>query len=400
MRQQSGARIRRNVWTVAFAALWLAGACGSGETSKPAADTAATTDAGSDTQTSIDWSTDGPHPVGHVDFVLHDAKRNRDLRVTAWYPAAESSRTAAEKGVLLADFYPVDSPEHATLTALLAKAPKCVRPQTRSAASAEPAGTGWPLVAFSHCHTCLRFENTTVNERLASHGIAVVAPDHTGNTLFDFLAGKSATLGVPFLQTREDDIRFVVDQVLDPSNTAIPQVIRGKFDPARVAALGHSFGGVTIGKAIQDDPRFKAGFAMAVPMAQPILPGVKMADIHVPVGFLLAQEDNSILLIGNNFLLKNFADANPPAWLVQVADAGHFSFADIAGIIPNFDAGCGDGKRMADQSPFTYLDNGVARQVAARVVGAFFGQTLLGDAKANAQIVAAEPPGVVTATQK
>ncbi len=388
-------------YSLAILPLLLAlAACGSAESVKTTSDAAAAADGTADTQTASDWSKDGPHPVGHVDFVLHDAARNRDLRVTAWYPAAASAQGAAQKGISLADFYPVDSPEHATLTQLLAKAPKCVRPQTHSAPGAEPAGNAWPLVAFSHCHTCLRFENTTVNERLASHGIAVVAPDHTGNTLFDFLAGKSATLGTPFLQTREDDLRFVVDQALDPQNPAIPQVIRGKFDPVRVAALGHSFGGVTIGKAIQDDPRFKCGFAMAVPMAQPILPGVKMADIHVPVGFLLAQEDNSILQIGNNFLLKNFADANPPAWLVQVADAGHFSFADIAGIIPNFDAGCGDGKRMADQSPFTYLDNDAARQIAARVVAAFFAENLLGDTKANAQIVAAEPPGMVTATQK
>ncbi len=369
-------------------------ACGESAAAKPSSDVSA------DAHVAEDWTADGPHPVGHVDFVLHDAKRNRDLRVTAWYPAAESARAAAEKGSSLADFYPVDSPEHATLTALLATAPKCVRATTHSAANAEPAGTLWPLVAFSHCHTCLRFENTTVNERLASHGIAVVAPDHTGNTLFDFLVGTSATLGVGFLQTREDDLRFVVDQVLDSNNSAIPQAIRGKFDPTRLAALGHSFGGVAIGKVIQDDTRFKCGFAMAVPMAQPLLPGVSMADIHVPVGFILAKEDNSILQIGNNFLLKNYADANPPAWLVQVADTGHFSFADIAGIVPSFNAGCGAGKRMADQSAFEYLDNVTARQIAARVVGAFFAENLLGQASANAAIIAAEPPGVVTATQR
>lgn len=389
------------------------GACAKAEPSA-AADATTTADSAEDTtaadaqadgavDTSApaeDWRVDGPHPVGHANFVLTDAKRTRTLPVTVWYPAADSAKAAADKGTSLADFYPVDSPEHVTMTALLSKAPACVRPLARSAASAPPWGQKWPLIAFSHCHTCMRFENTTMMERLASHGIAVIAPDHTGNTVFDGLAGTSAALGAAFLQVRADDIRFVVDQILDPQNPAIPEVVRGKINPDLVAALGHSFGGVTTGKVIQDDTRFKAGFALAVPIATPILPGVDMAQIHVPVGFLLAQEDNSILEVGNTFIRQNFADANPPVWLLEVADAGHFSFADVAGLTDFFDAGCGQGERMADQSKFTYLDNTTARALAARIVGAFFGRTLLGQAAAEEPLMAAEPVGVVTPAER
>ncbi len=367
-------------------------------------DTATGSDATSaDTSaTANDWRKDGSFPVGHADFVLNDVKRSRTLRVTVWYPAAESARAAADAGTSLADFYPVDSPEHATMTTLLASAPAtCVRAKTHSAVNAEPAATtAWPLVAFSHCHTCTRFEITTIAERLASHGIAVVAPDHTGNTIFEGLAGTSAGLGAPFLQVRADDMKFVLDQVLDVQNTAIPTQVRGKFDATRIGALGHSFGGVTTGKVLMDDTRPKAGMALAVPMAQPLLPGVDMAQIHVPVAFVLAREDNSILEVGNTVIRQNFADANPPVWLIEVADTGHFSFTDIAGIIPGFEAGCGKGLRMEDQSDFTYLDNTVARGIGARLVGAFFGKTLLGEATAEEPLMAAEPKGVVFPSER
>lgn len=369
------------------------------ETTDVGADT--TTDAGQDAATATDdWRQDGPHPVGTVDFELTDAKRARKLRVTMWYPAAESARKTADSGMNLADFYAAESPEHATMTTLLAQAPACVRTKTHSAPGVDAEGKNWPLIAFSHCHSCTRFESTTIAERLASHGIAVVAPDHTGNTIFEGLANKAPNLTAEWLQTREDDMRFVLDQVLDAQNAAIPLQVRGKLDAAKVGGLGHSFGGVTTGKLVMDDARLKAGFALAVPMENPLLPGVEMAKIHVPVGFLLAREDNSILEIGNGFIRDNFAAANPPAWLIEVADAGHFSFADIAGLTSFMTAGCGQGQRMADQTAFTYLDNTVARTLAARIVGAFFGRNLLGQSAAEEPLMALEPPGVVSPSER
>ncbi len=365
----------------------------------------AATDTGADvpevTAPATDWRTDGPFPVGHAELLLTDAARKRTLRVTLWYPAAESARAAADAGMGLADFYPAGSTERATLTGLLAKAPACVRTRTRSALDAAPAATGsWPVVAFSHCHTCVRFESTTVVERLASHGIAVIAPDHTGNTVFEGLTGTSAAISTDFLQTRTDDMKFVLDTVLDAKSASVPAALRGKFDATRVGALGHSFGGVTTGKLAMDDPRPKAAMALAVPMAQPLIPGVDLAKIHVPVAFVLAQEDHAITEFGNGLIRQNFADANPPAWLVEIADAGHHSVADIAGLAPDFMDGCGQGKRNGDQSAFAYLDNAVARAVTARVVGAFFGMTLLGQTTAAEALLAKEPAGVVTTGER
>ena len=190
-------------------------------------------------------------------------------------------------------------------------------------------------------------------------------------------------------------MKFVLDQVLDAKNAALPEVLRGKFDATRIGALGHSFGGVTTGRLLMDDPRPKSGMALAVPMANPLLPGVDMSKIHVPVAFILAREDNSILEVGNDFIRQNFADANPPVWLTEVADAGHFSVTDIAGIIEGFNAGCGTGLRMADQSSFTYIANNTARSITAERVGAFFGRTLRGETAAEDVLMSSLPTGLV-----
>jgi len=342
----------------------------------------------------------GPHAVGHVDFEVTDPARNRLLRMTIWYPADPSAKAAAANGTPIAEFEP-EGPRRKTIADLAAKAPAaCAQVVTHSARDAQPlAGGLWPLVAYSHCHSCMRYSAFTLAQRLASQGFAVLAPDHTGNTLIEGLAGKSAPLDSVFLATRALDIRFALDVALDPNHPALPQNLRGRFDANKVAMFGHSFGGVTTGKVLQDDARLKAGLAIAVPMANPLLQGVDMAKIAQPVAFILAEEDNSITAAGNAFIEQNYADAKNTAWLWRVADAGHFSFSDIAGL-SFFTQGCGKDKRMTDDTPFTYLDNHVARCIGARYLSAFMRFHLLGDATATAILNAATPSGVVQQQHK
>jgi len=352
--------------------------------------------AGVEAGKSADYALAGPHPVGHVDFTSIDAARKRSLRLTLWYPAAASAAAAAKLGTPLADFASPGA-ERDALTPLLAKAPPgCTRQTLGSALAAPPLlGKPWPLVLFSHCHGCTRFSSAALAERLASHGIAVLAVDHAGNTLYDALAGKLGGLDAQTLQTRVADVRHALDLALDPTAAAVPEAVRGRLDAGQVGALGHSFGGVTAARLAQTDPRVKAVAAIAVPMQNPLLPGVDLQALYLPLLFVLAQEDNSIGEAGNFLILKNFADANPPAWLIEVATAGHFSFFDLAGLVPAFAAGCGEGKSMADDEPFTYLDNAVARGIGQRVVTGFFAAHLRGELTGLGALEAEVPAGTV-----
>jgi len=346
----------------------------------------------------VNYEAAGPSPVGHEVFTLEDAARGRTLTVQVWYPADEGARAAAAAGVPLEELVP-EGPDRDLLKGLVAVAPeRCTTRKTGSAAGATPGAGTFPLVVFSHCHGCLRFSALSVAERLASHGIAVIAPDHAGGTLFDAQAGKLADINDTFLETRSKDVSFVLDAALDAGNGQMPAALRGRFDGAKLGMMGHSFGAATTGKVLQDDVRFKAGFAMAAPPA--FLGGVEMAKIEEPIFLLLAQEDNSIGVFGNKVLRDNFKAAVGPAWLAEVADAGHWSFSDICALTEGLKPGCGQGKRQTDKTDFSYLDIDVGRGIAEGYAAAYFARWLGGDAGAEGYLGAGHPADRVQVQKK
>jgi dienelactone hydrolase len=231
----------------------------------------------------------------------------------------------------------------------------------------------------------------SVAERLASHGFVVLAPDHLGNTHFD----DEAALDDAFLAVRAADMVRVLDAALAPGAPALPGPLRGQLDPARVGVLGHSFGAVTAGKLLELDARVRAGFLFAAPVDSPVLNSGGLARIHQPLSWLLAKEDGSISSTGNQFIRENVAAAPRPTWLVELADAGHWSFTDIAGLGGAFTAGCGSGLRDPGGEPFTWLTNDTARAAAQRYAVAWARALLLGDEAAEKEMDRPVPADVV-----
>ena len=307
----------------------------------------------------------GAYTIGTRHQVMIDNARGRTLHVQTWFQTG-----SPDDGFDVVDFETDDARRTVLADALAAAPAGC--PSRRAAAALEaPAGVvAAPLVVFSHCHECTRFSSFTIAERLASHGFVVAAVDHADNTLWDRAAGTGVDLDADFLPVRAADIRFVIDQ-LDQGQP--------------IGVFGHSFGSVTAGLVAQEDERVDAAFGIAAPMENPLLAGVEIAALDLPLGFLVAVEDNSITELGNTFLRDNFAAAPGPAWKIEVPDAGHWSFSDLVGLEP-FGAGCGDGTRQTNGDPFTYLPPEEGRAIAAAYVTAFFRATLLDDAGAEAYL--------------
>ncbi|MEZ4367547.1 MAG: hypothetical protein R2939_14910 [Kofleriaceae bacterium] len=257
---------------------------------------------------------------------------------------------------------------------------------------ATPPAGGFPLVLLSHCHECTRLSQVSTARRLATHGFVVLAVEHTGNTLWNQLAGDGVELSEAFLAVRAADVIAVLDAAGDA-----PLGLGATLDLARVGVVGHSYGAVTAGLVAQRDARIGAAAALAAPMENPLLPGVTVADLAVPLLFEVAVEDNSITELGNLFIRNNFEDAPGPAWKLELADAGHWSVSDLVGLVPAFAAGCGDGVRQTDETPFTYLAPTVGRAIAAATVTAFFAATLRSEPGAQAYLTSGRPTGVVDA---
>ncbi len=341
----------------------------------------------------VDYGNAGPHPVGNVRTTMLDRTGARMLPVEIWYPADASAAAAATTGQSMSAFE-TGTPHQAALASLVASAPAtCARTQTHSAAApaAATAATSWPAVVFSHCHGCMRFDLAEVAERLASHGIVVAAPDHLEDTAWDTML---PALGAEYLAVRASDVSSVLDRLLDATATEVPADLRGHIDAAHVGVMGHSFGAVTTGAVVSSDARFTAALAVAAPVSAF---GGTSTGIHVPYLFVLASEDNSIGDAGNRIIRADYQSIAGPAWLVEVADAGHWSFSDIAGMTPAFEAGCGMAMRqLPPHASFTYLDNAQARELASDVAAAFFAMTLLGDAAAENDLSSLAAPAFVS----
>jgi len=343
-------------------------------------DAAMPPDAGPLPEPRADYGVAGPYAVGSVTVTMMDRTGMRMLPVELWYPADEAARAEAATGRPIEAFE--EGARATRLTELVAAAPaSCVR-RTMHAAAAPAAATGtgsWPVLVFSHCHTCTRYDMAEVAERLASHGIVVAAPDHIDNTLWEGLAGTSVGVTAEFLRVRASDVSSVLDRLLDPAAAELPADLRGQLDAAHVAVMGHSFGAATTGVVVRDDPRFIAALAVAAPIS--VLGPVNVTGLDVPYAFLLMREDNSIQEIGNRFIRMDAMRVGGPATLVELDDGGHWSIADLCGLVPAFAAGCGEGVRgsVPGDVPFTYVDPAAARELAADVAAGFFATHLLGD---------------------
>ncbi len=291
----------------------------------------------------------GPHAVGVTTETWLDSTRDRQLTVELWYPTSDTTTPVDDVfGFLTED-------QASTYRAALGDG-VCATTETGAARDVEPlAAAPMPIAMFSHCHDCTRFSSYSIAERLASHGYLVAAVDHTDNTWFE----RDVTFGIDEagVSTRALDVRFVldvltgVDAMVTPDDVAAAAIANAGADD--ISLFGHSFGAITTGRVLRDDPRPRVAVAIAAPIDSILLQGIAIDELDRPLLYLLAQEDNSIAELGNGFIRDNQADG-VQVWLLEVPDAGHWSFSNLAGI-EGFEPGCGDGERQTNGEAFTYL---------------------------------------------
>jgi dienelactone hydrolase len=114
-----------------------------------------------------------------------------------------------------------------------------------------------PVVVFSHGHGAQPHHYRPAIEHLASHGFVVVAPVH--NDCVNCL-GEDQLLGQNLRRT--GDVSAALDAVLALS-AGDDGILRGVADPVRVGVAGHSRGGYTTLRALEEDDRLLAGLALA-----------------------------------------------------------------------------------------------------------------------------------------
>lgn len=163
------------------------------------------------------------HHVGRRSLVMVDpARSGRMLGVDVWYPAPAAaarlprSRYELFPGVAFEWTARHDAP---------------VLPGRR------------PVVVFSHGRTGMRFAYSGLCESLAARGAVVVAADHPGDVLADWLLGRHADDRTNETN-RVGDAHLLVGALVHGSDM-LPVELLNAVDHDRIVLAGHSYGAYT-----------------------------------------------------------------------------------------------------------------------------------------------------------
>lgn len=262
----------------------------------------------------------GPYGVGHVIFDVTDpARDDRPLRAELWYPV-DPEDAGGDPTYYDFQFFNLGlvSPvafEGAKLT----------------------EDTYLPLIVFSHGSCGVSFQSTPLMERLASHGMVVVSPNHTGNTVNECFGGN----GDPFLvsaQNRPLDVSFLIDHFLAKSADPDDDFYR-HVNPNAIGVAGHSFGGFTsiamaagvedTAVAVPPDRRVRA-IAPIAPASE-FFSDAQLASIDVPMLLLGATIDDTTPIVPNTTRPWELVTKRP-IYRADLDGAGHLHFANACAI--------------------------------------------------------------------
>jgi predicted dienelactone hydrolase len=242
------------------------------------------------------------HSVGRTVSLLVDSKRgDRAIGIDSWYPAAFGEYPKSVYELLPGVGF------------------------TASAFADPPLAPGaHPLLVWSHGRSGTRSSYGMLCEGLASRGYIVIAPDHPGDTLADWLLG-AAVDDATNEQHRVGDVRFVLDTAL---GVRAGLDLAAAIDTERIAVAGHSYGAFTalaLAGAEPADTRVRA--IAGLQSLTRTLSRQTLARVHVPTLLLVGAQDKTTPPETDADLAFEVLGTN--ARRVDVDRAGHQACSDV-----------------------------------------------------------------------
>lgn len=287
----------------------------------------------------------GKKKVGTRSFELIDRSRpagfdqpgKRRLMVQVWYP-----RKKAGGACRVSEYLP---PLTAQKLMGFIGVSKQVEVDTRACAGGPVERRKLPLIMFSHAYTANRGVYASLLTDLASRGFIVAAVDHTYDAFaVEFPGGKlvDGMFGSPLaskqvseaelaslITMRTRDIRFVTTRLLK-ENRKKRSWLKGRIDPGRIGAFGHSLGGATATRVATVYRRFRASsdvdgslfgnWPLTVKSKKPYL----LLTAEKGLGGVVNQDKSCVF----------FNRAKAPKFAWQQQGAMHLSFSDFQTLAP------------------------------------------------------------------
>jgi predicted dienelactone hydrolase len=328
----------------------------------------------------------GPYPVGVTSLQFDDASRPdaelgaRPLRTEIWYPAVDAARGMPKNlysdfllrgsvpGAMAAADAALNSYRKGLTVSELEKTYRNV-----AVRDVEVRDGKWPLLVFSHGSGGTRVGYVFFTEFMASHGYIVMAADHIGNSRYTIVNGKVVAAGGPRGQAsaadRPKDVSFLID-VATRMNSGSDGRFAGRLDLNQIAAAGMSFGGSTTQNVVEREKRVKAGVMLA-----PGGPVDQRTNFSTPILMMIGTEDATIKAAGNTRNRAYYEASKGPHYMVEIKDAGHYTFTSVDQYNPEYGNGIGHGKRVnsAPDQDVTYLPPDQSHKIINSYALAFFG---------------------------
>jgi dienelactone hydrolase len=185
--------------------------------------------------------------------------------------------------------------------------------------SAPATGSSLPIILFSHGHGRSNFLSSLhgygpLVDFYAAQGFVVIQPTHQSSKTLSL--DPKGPEGALFWRSRATDMHYVLDH-LDLIEATVPG-LSGRMDHSRIAAVGHSMGGHTVGMLagmrVTDphdgkevnliEPRIKAGVMIGAPGKgadaaafvsenYPVLRNGSCAEMTMPVLVVAGDKDKN-----------------------------------------------------------------------------------------------------------
>ncbi|WP_038842957.1 alpha/beta hydrolase family protein [Salinispora arenicola] len=173
--------------------------------------------------------------------------------------------------------------------------------------SAPVAGHELPIIVFSHGFGKSMKAYAPLVDYWAAHGFVVAQPTHLDSRTLNITPDDPRHSEI--WRFRVADLKRILDH-LDVIEAAVPG-LDGRLDPGRIAAVGHSWGGQTVGMLLG-----------ARVLGADGLPGEDMSDSRVTAGVLLSTTGTGGVDLSPfaaehfPFMSPSFADMTTPTLVV------------------------------------------------------------------------------------